>query len=209
MLAGGQTATSRGPGPGGGPGSSVHRARCFGCLNGRAPCLVECSGAPLPGKWEGVAPAATVSVQPQGRGQRLLACWGHSHAPWGVSELVSARPECVPGKGQVADGGFVSPGPAAVGAPAGLGALPAQTWGQNGRDPLGGWLLGLGSHSPGLSSLQQQRPRPRAWVWQDHVCCSDVSFWAWSFLEVLIQSLITAPVSPHPGDPHPGDPHSR
>lgn len=80
---GGQTVTSRGPGPSGGPGSSVHRARCFGCLNRRALCLVDCSGAPLPGKREWVAPAATVSVQSQGLGQRLLACWGAQPLPLG------------------------------------------------------------------------------------------------------------------------------
>ena len=35
----------------------------------------------------------------------------------------------------------MSPGPAAVGAPGGLGALPAQPWGQNGRGLLWGLLI--------------------------------------------------------------------
>lgn len=96
-------------------------------------------------------------------GSVSLPVGGHSHSPWGVSEPILARPERVPREGtRSIDGGFVSPGPAAVGAPGGLGALPAQPWGQNGRGPLGG--LAPGVDSPGLSGLQQQGLRPQACV---------------------------------------------
>lgn len=210
VLAGQSDGDSRGPGPSGGPGSSVHRA-CW--LR-----LLEQEG-PLPGgvirgpsAWKmGVGGPSSHCERPVSGPQAASPCLsGGTASPPGMSQswCLHDRSVCQ-GRATSADGGFVSPGPAAVGAPAGLGALPAQTWGQNGRGPLGGWFLRLGSRSPGLSSLQQQGPQPRAWVWQDHLCCSDIAFWAWCFLEVLIQSLITAPVSPHPGVPHPGDPHSR
>lgn len=80
---GSQTATPGALGQAEGQGLVFTEPVGFGCLNGRALCLVECSGAPLPGKWEWVAPAATVSVQSQGLGQRLLACRGAQPLPLG------------------------------------------------------------------------------------------------------------------------------
>lgn len=74
-----------GPWPRGGPGSSVHRACCFGCLNGRALCLVVFGG---PSAWKTGVGGPRGHRERPGSGPRAASpCLsGGTASPPGVSQ---------------------------------------------------------------------------------------------------------------------------
>lgn len=122
-------------------------------------------------------------------GSVSLPVGGHSHSPWGVSEPTLARPERVPreGAGSI-DGGLVSPGQQRWERLVGSGPFLPSPGARMDAALWAGWLLGLTVLASVASSSRGR----------GHRLGSDIAFWARPSLEVLIQSLIAAPVSPPP-----------
>lgn len=120
-------------------------------------------------------------------GSVSLPVGGHSHSPWGVSEPTLARPERVPREGaRSIDGGFVSPGQQRWERLVGSGPFLSSPGARMDVALWVGWLLGLTVLASVASSSRGR----------GHRLGSDIAFWARPSLEVLIQSLIAAPVSP-------------